>query len=567
MGRNIGLYPAGVARPPWVHPDEISSTLHVIATLSAQQPVLNFTNRCRHKDGSYRWIEWRSHPEGELIYASARDITDRKQAEEELKRYKDNLEQEVQSRTADLVLARDAAEAANRAKSVFLANMSHELRTPLNAILGFSSLLSKDSKLLPEQRANLNIINHSGEHLLNLINEVLEMSGIEAGRVEIATTPFHLGVMVRDIEAMMHLRAQKKGLQLLIEQNAALFMYIRGDEARLRQVLVNLMGNAIKFTQQGGVTVRFRIKPHDAREHLVIEIEDTGIGISAENQRRLFHPFEQMGNQAGDNQGNGLGLAISQQFVQMMGGAISVESSPGKGSVFRVELPIVRVESEDVPISDKEKTVQIDGLAPNQPQFRILIIEDQLENQLLLSQLMQRIGLETQVAENGAQGIQAFQNWHPHLIWMDRRMPVMDGMEATKTIRKLPGGNEVKIIAVTASTLNEQRDEMLTTGIDEFVRKPYRSSEIYECLGRQLGLQYTYTETQESGEATIELTAGMLTELPPGLRKQLRDALESLDSERISPILQYIELSDATLHKILSRLVDNFDYPAILKVL
>ena len=497
------------------------------------------------------------------------DVTPRKQAEEALKRYKDHLEEEVQTRTADLILARDAAEAANKAKSVFLTSINHELRTPLNAILGFSNLLRQDAQLRPEQRNNLDIINRSGEHLLTLINDVLEMARIEAGKTQLHIAPFDFGALVRDVADMMHMRAQEKGLQLLIDQSSEFPRYIKSDESRLRQILINLVGNAIKFTQQGGVTMRFGIKPHDVAHHLLMEVEDSGIGISAENQQQLFQPFIQMGALPGDNKGTGLGLAITKQFVQLMGGTISVESTLGKGSLFRVELPFSKVDASELSELDASGQDEVAGLEPDQPAYRILIVEDQLENQLLLTQLMQRIGLEVKLAEDGKQGVQLFKSWQPHLIWMDRRMPVMDGVEASQIIRQLPGGKEVKIVAVTASALSEERDEMLAVGMDDFVRKPYRFNEIYDSLTRQLGVRYTYNEMRDNPEKSppVALTAAMLEVLPPALRSELKAALESLTEERIDAALQKVESHDAALHSVLSRLVENFDYPSILNAL
>jgi signal transduction histidine kinase/DNA-binding response OmpR family regulator len=498
-----------------------------------------------------------------------RDISERKKVEEELRRYKDQLEEKVQLRTVDLVLARNAAEAANKAKSVFLSSMSHELRTPLNAILGFSNMMRKDPLLLQEQRENLDIINRSGEHLLTLINDVLEMAKIEAGRVQLESAPFDLGGLVRDVTDMMHMRAQEKGLQLLVDQSSEFPRYIKGDEARVRQVLINLLGNAVKFTQQGGVTVRFGMKPHATPPRLLIEVEDSGIGIKPEDQQRIFEPFVQLGQTAAQT-GTGLGLTITRQFVQLMGGAISVESTPGVGSTFRVELPLEKADAADVLKPESVARGDIVGLAPGQPEYRILIVEDQLENQLLLARLMQSVGFPVKVAENGEQGVQLFQSWQPHLIWMDRRMPVMDGLEATRRIRELPGGTEVKIVAVTASAFTEQRDEMLKAGMDDFVRKPYRFNEIYETLSKQLGVQYTYADADALAaeeENDVVLTAQMLAALPQDMRRELHDALESLENERISAVIGQVESHDVKLHKTLLQLAANYDYPAILKAL
>ena len=461
--------------------------------------------------------------------------------------------------------ARDEAEAANRAKSTFLANMSHELRTPLNAILGFSNIIKNDAQFPDSQRRNLEIINRSGGHLLSLINDVLDMAKIDAGRVVLEEASFDLGGMVSDVIDMMSVRAHEKNLQLLVDQTSEFPRFIVGDEARLRQMLINLLGNALKFTRQGGVTLRLGTRPN-AVEHLVIEVEDTGCGIAPENQQRIFEPFVQLGEQ-GDSKGTGLGLTITRQFVELMGGQLSLESTLGKGSLFRIELPLKETREEEISQSNDTAHGDVVGPEPGQPTYRALIVEDQLENQLLLTQIMENAGIQVKVAKNGKQGVEIFQSWHPHLIWMDRRMPVMDGMEATKAIRQLPNGNNVKIVAVTASAFIEQRDEMLQAGMDDFLRKPYRAGEIYECLTKQLGIRFIYQGVASVEDSPRELTPAMLIMLPEALREELKEALESLENERISLVIKQISAYDPQLQTTLSQLVDNFDYPAILKAL
>lgn len=463
--------------------------------------------------------------------------------------------------------AQEQAEAANQAKSLFLANISHELRTPLNAILGFSSLLRKDPQLQMKQRDRLDIINRSGEHLLTLINDVLEMAKIEAGRVAVKQLPFDLDELVRDVTEMMRIRAQEKGLQLLVEQSSEFPRWIKGDDVRVRQVLINLIGNAVKFTRQGGVTVRLGMKPMSSEQILLLEVEDSGPGIGPMDQQRIFEPFVQLGD-AASQKGTGLGLAITRQYVQLMGGAVRVQSTVGKGTNFCVELPVETVDSEEAVSASSLVTGEVVGLAPGQPLLRMLVVDDQLENRLLLTQLMENIGFPVKVASNGAMGVQLFQSWQPQMVWMDRRMPVMDGLEATRRIRELPGGKEVKIVAVTASAFMEQRDEMLSAGMDDFVRKPYRASEIYECLSKLLGVQYVYANLPEKNDAvSTRLTSEMLAVLPTDLRMALRGALESLESERINELVQQVASYDMELHRTLAMLVENFDYPAILSAL
>lgn len=422
------------------------------------------------------------------ILAICRDITERKRTEEELRRYRDDLEETVRQRTAQLLLARDEAEAANKAKSVFLANVSHELRTPLNAILGFSALLRQERGLSKFQAESLDIINRSGEHLLSLINDVLEMAKIEAGRLQLESTPVDLSGLVREVVEMMRVRAEQKGLFLRSEQSPEVPSLIRSDEARLRQILVNLVGNAIKFTAKGGVNVRLFVK-HGAVLHLLIEVEDTGAGISEADLSKIFKPFAQLAEGA-EQEGTGLGLAITRQFVELMKGKISVESTPGRGSVFRVDLPVdlAAIDAPHAPMLRGE----IVGLAPGQPVYRVLIAEDHPENQRILQKLMDAVGIDCRSAQNGEQCVQVFEEWRPHLIWMDRRMPLMDGDEATRRIRRLPGGDKVKIVAVTASAFKEEQQQMLDAGMNGFISKPFNLDEIYDCLSRQLGLRYAY---------------------------------------------------------------------------
>lgn len=465
---------------------------------------------------------------------------------------------------ARAIKAQKQAEAANRAKSVFLATMSHELRTPLNAILGFSALMRSDSGLNEGQRENLDIINRSGEHLLILINDVLDMAKIEAGRVVLEVEPFDLGALVRDITDMLGKRAEEKGLQLLLDQSSKIPRFIKSDKEKLRQVIVNLVSNAVKYTNHGSVILRLGFQAGDEVFRLIIEVEDSGVGISKDDQARIFEPFVQVGK-SGTQKGSGLGLAIAREYVELMGGNIEVDSTPDTGSLFRVNLPVQRAEEADV-VPPEVARGRVIGLEPGQTEYRILIVEDQVENQLLLQRLLKDAGFTVKLAENGAEGVELFQSFRPHFIWMDRRMPVMDGLEATRCIRALDGGREVKIVAVTASVFGEQRAEILTQGMDDFVRKPYRPAEIFECMERHLGVRYLYGQDEPS-TADSPLPVGTLVQLPEVLRHELADALINGNTEHIAELILRVEQQDAALAKALARHVAAFNYLPILNAL
>lgn len=491
------------------------------------------------------------------------DLTERKQAEDELRRYKDHLEEEVQQRTEDLMLAIKDAEAANQAKSVFLANMSHEFRTPLNAILGFSDLMNRNPNIPNDEKQNIEIISRSGTHLLSLINDVLEMAKIEAGRIQIKQSVLNLEELVHDVIDMMHVRAEEEGLELEVDYSSALPGFIYGDEARLRQVLINIISNAIKYTEVGNVQVRAFPKP-DHPELLMFEVKDTGIGIDKENINRIFEPFVQIGEH-GISKGTGLGLTITREFVKMMGGEIALESESGKGTVFTVELPLliapdVESDSKRIPARD------VIGLEPGQPVYRVLIVEDQRDNQLLLTRLMEKVGFSVKVADSGEQGIQDFIDWKPHFVWMDRRMPAMDGLDAAKKIRELPYGDNAKIVIVTASALIEERNEVLNAGLDGYVRKPYRPSELYECMRNLLGVKFIYTDAN-TGSNEAPFAAKMLQCLPKPLRDEMKAALESLDTQRIRAVIGQVEPYDSRLKSVLENMIASFEYPVILEAL
>ena len=490
----------------------------------------------------------------ESIISSIIDISDRKIVEEELKN------------------AKNAAESANLAKSTFLANMSHELRTPLNAILGFSGLMMRDRNLSAEQLSNLESIEHSGEHLLDLISDVLEISKIEAGRVILQPENFDLFRLLMVIEKMFRLRASEMGLTLTIERSAGVPQYIRADQGKLRQTLINLLGNAVKFTPQGGITLR--VNRHGDR--LFFEVEDTGVGIAQEELDIIFDVFVQSSSGQESDQGSGLGIPISQKFVEMMGGELTVESEVSKGTIFRFNVQIEIVESAEV--ADTGPELRVIGLAPDQQKFRLLVVEDHEPSRKLLVTLLEKVGFEVRDAADGQEAVTVWQKWQPHLIWMDLRMPLLDGYEATERIRSLIQDAQTtvdtKIIALTASAFEENKAKAFESGCDDFVRKPFRESDIFKKMTKHLGVRFVHKEDDgqdKPAAAAEQLSAAdlqsIMAGLPPELLERLAEATDSCDADKIDSIIGDIHNYNDQLGDTLTRLSGKFAYNEIMALI
>ncbi|HUW13207.1 MAG TPA: ATP-binding protein, partial [Anaerolineae bacterium] len=474
----------------------------------------------------------------------------------------------------DLQEARRQAEAASEAKGTFLASMSHELRTPLNAILGFTQLMDRDENLTSEQQQNLRIINRSGEHLLALINDVLEMSKIEAGRQTLQVRGFDLHNLLEGLEEVFRRRAEEKGLTMSLDLVQDVPRYVRMDEGKLRQILMNLIGNAVKFTEEGSVALRALVTSAalpGAQQTLVIEVEDTGPGIALEELGTVFEPFVQTAAGLRAQEGSGLGLTISQQFALLMGGEISISTELGKGSLFRLEVPAVLAQEEEVRATLPSRWVL--GVEPGQPLYRLLIVDDSESARRLLVKLLEPQGFEVREAGNGQEAIEAWELWEPHLIWMDMRMPVLDGYEASRRIKASGKGQDTVIVALTASALEEDRATILAAGCDDLVRKPFRRHEIFEVLAKHLDLRLLYEEGTIQAAVTLSsdsqevLTPSALAALPTEWLADLRRATVRADLDLMLRIIDRARDSNVALAGALADLAQGFEYPKILTLI
>jgi len=495
------------------------------------------------------------------------DITDRVKAERELAAALDTARQ-----------LRDQAEKANRAKDTFLANMSHELRTPLNAILGYSQLMVRDTQVTPTQQEHLDTIARSGEHLLDLINNVLTMSKIEAGRTMLQENAFDLHQQIFGLKDMFQLRTDHKHLTLLLDIAPDVPNYVYADEGKLRQVLMNLLSNAVKFTEDGGVTLRIKGQHQDVGNAdiiLTIEVEDTGVGIAQEEMSTLFESFTQTTSGQQSQEGTGLGLSISQQFVNLMGGEISVSSIAGQGTTFRVQLPVTLADEEAVEKLELSPQQRVTGIEPGQTApdggpFRLLIVEDNIPNRELLIKLLAPFGFEIRYAVNGAESVEMWEQWQPHLVWMDMRLPVMDGYEATRQIKTRAKAidRSAIVVALTASAFDEDREAILAAGCDDLIRKPFREHEIFDALQRHLGLRFIY-ETATPAPQVVEHVPSLdlraaINRLPTDRMADLRQAAVALDVEKTLSLIENIRSHEPNLADTLTEWVINFEFDKLL---
>ncbi|GAB6088565.1 PAS domain-containing protein [Spirochaeta dissipatitropha] len=539
-----------------LHPDDRVSIIENWHEAIADNRNPDAEFRLRTSEGRWRWFRMTGNlltdPSERILrwIVMCIDIDDKKHA----------MEEEI---------ARKTAEASNSAKSVFLANMSHEIRTPLNAIIGFSHILERDVRMNETQLRHLRAITRSGEHLLNLINDILDLSRIEAGQLSLMMRDFSLFAFLDDLDLMFRLRAESQGLRFLFELHESVPRYIHCDEAKLRQVFVNILSNAVKFTESGGVAVRIRADQNhlDTTERpllLIVEIEDSGPGIDQSDMERIFESFQQSseGIRAG---GTGLGLAISRRLVELMGGELSVKSRSGTGSIFRFSIPAGLADS-----ADQKKTIMysnIIGLEVGDRTLRIMIVDDRKDNRELLQALLEPCGFSLRQAENGKEAVELFEVWNPDLILLDMGMPVMNGYEATRIIKQSERGKEICVIAVTASAFEENEAVIRSTEVNDYIRKPFRPGEIYKVIGEHLGLKFIIAEDNEdcADPEEIMLTADTLKVIPESSRIAMYEAVEMGNISELKNLIAQID--ESGIARALLVLARQYDYDKLLFLL
>lgn len=556
-----------------IMPPEVADTLMQIdQRVLADNVSVTIEEKIPHPDGTVHDYQTTKVPliddQGTILIGMALDITKRKINEE-------NLHREVKGRQdaeEELKKAKERAEAANQAKSLFLANMSHELRSPLNAVLGYSQLMGRDAALTPQQRENIVSINRSGEHLLALINDVLEIAKIESGKISLLPVDFDLGALLDELEKMFILRTTAKKMTLVFQKDSSLPHYVRGDQRKISQCLANLLGNALKYTNTGNITLRARAATDNSNgsSKLTFEIEDSGIGISPEHFTEIMKPFMRTSDDDSKHDGGaGLGLAITKEYARLMAGDVRVlQSSPERGSIFELTITVDPASSTATKQQKAEPTVV--GLAPGQVAPRILVADDNADNRRVLSQLLKSIDCEVEEVCNGQEALDRLSVKKPDLIFMDIKMPVMDGYKVIRRIKRQPGWQEIPIVAVTAYAFDEDRERSLVSGADDYLSKPFKDEAIFALLKHYLGLTFLYQEPSCSSGDTLpgggQFNIEDLAELPETFLQELRQTASDLDKSACQALIEGIKNKNNAMYFHLQKLITEFRFEEILVI-
>ncbi|NRR29661.1 response regulator [Oxalobacteraceae bacterium] len=547
-----------------LHPDDAIPVRTLLERALAGDGEFDAEFRILWPDGSVHYIKGDAmifrDPDGRpaRMVGVNYDITDHKTAELELRRHRIHLEELVAERTEALSVAVRQAQAANQAKSIFLANMSHELRTPLNSVIGFSRLMADSTHMLPEEKRNLAIIHRSGHHLLTLINDILELSKIEAGRAVLQAETVSLREMLQEVMDMVSMRTSQSGVALVLDC-ASMPPAAQVDGTKLRQVLLNLMSNAAKFTEHGTITLRVRGAARGELCELSVQVIDTGPGIAPEEQERIFEPFIQAGG--GTKDGTGLGLTISREFIELMGGTLTVQSVPGQGACFGFAICVQA--ASDAPHAAGS---EVAGLAPAERGHRVLLVDDNADGCALLVSLLEPLGFDVRSAGDGEQALAAVDAWHPELVFMDWRMPGIDGLEATRRIRANRALTQPRIVMLTASAFAEERQEALGAGADEFMRKPVEQEQLYLLLEQLLGLHFLRRQRQ-AAQQIMPLGEDDVARLPAPLRATLRAAVQELNLARVSQLLAPLPGEMGEVVRRIEHMLSQHQYPQLCALL
>ena len=492
-----------------------------------------------------------------LAGIARRSIASQIKAERALEQQNEHLERIVEERTRDLDAARAAAEAANQAKSAFLASMSHELRTPLNAILGFAQLMARRGGLSPETERQVAKIERAGSHLLTLINSVLSISRIEAGKVEMVSEPFSIRESIANVAAMIHGDADAKGLEFHIEFVDDVPESVLGDEGHFRQILINLLTNAVKYTDQGRIVLRIARRANDYR----FDVVDTGPGIAPEYLERVFQPFFKLESTSQRSEGVGLGLAISREYAVLMGGALLLDSEVGRGSTFSLRVNFVECEkhSEALPVSGYK--LDLRTAVP-----RILVVDDEENSRELARDLLADAGFDVMTVQSGIEAIDRFPDWRPDLILTDLCMPVLDGFDTVRRIRAMPEGRRVKIVALTANVFEEGRKAAFDAGCDAILFKPLDVAGMFCEIAGLLDVKYLHAGERESFPNRVSVDGESLSDVSAEIVRRLKAAAEGLDIAQTREVIGEIRVAHPGAAAAIESLADEFRFDRIVRL-
>lgn len=531
--------------------------------------------------GSTDWLE-APVQKSELLakVKSCLDLQQMRKSQSVLKRQlaeeRNRYEALIHDHAEELTKAKAQAEEAKRAKSSFLSHMSHELRTPLNAILGFSRLMERSENLTETQSENLRLIYKSGKNLLRLINDVLDMSRIETGNNKLEIAVVDLPQLMQAVAVKSKTQAAEQGLTFSLNLEPALPRHVKCDEHKLQQILTNLVSNGLKFTQTGGIEINARVSAESTRDQtdrtgeadrgcdLEFEIRDTGPGIAQEDLERIFDPFFKTKSPAVSNRGSGLGLTISRNFARLMGGDITAANCPDRGACFSFHLRL-ETATEDVAMLNNPPD-RVIGIAPGSQKYRVLVVDDDITSRMLLSELLNDVGLEVEKAEDGVQAVEGFARWEPDIIFMDMRMPGMDGLTATQHIKATEKGRQTPVIALTGQTLESDRRKILSAGCDDYLAKPIEEEQLFDVITKHLDVTFIREGDQPSVSTPPKeeaATTDEMTELPATVLTEMKKIALELDLEKFKACLEHIQSDHPELEASLSTLSNRFRFEEI----